>query len=196
MLCARLVNITLESNVCPYRNCPHTSLISWWTWHFHGWYVFNLSISQWKVTYLAIATLTIYVWVFGGPGVESLLLDDTLDVVSSTRQCHNRSVWISLLGLSLYMCEEYSSIWCVLNSSISQWRRTYFLNGIVTIYVWSLVVLTLGISNKESIHIPCLEVLVYQTYQVRNRCTISVEFMVYLHTRLISDSIWSHRANA
>ena len=114
MICARLVNITLESNVCPYRNCPHTSLISWWTWHFHGWYVFNLSISQWKVTYLAIAILSIYVWVLGGPGVESFPLDDTLDVVSSTGQCHNRSSWISLLGLSLYMFEEYSSIWCVL----------------------------------------------------------------------------------
>ena len=42
--------------------------------------------------YLAIATLSIYVLGFGGPGVESLPLDDTLDVVSSTRQCHNRSL--------------------------------------------------------------------------------------------------------
>ena len=114
MICAQLVNIILESNVCPYWNCPHTCLISWWTWHSHGWDVFNLWISQWKVMYLAIATLSIYVLGFGGPGVESLPLDDTLDVVSSTRQCHNRSSWISLLGLSPYMFEEYSSIWCVL----------------------------------------------------------------------------------
>ena len=71
--------------------------------HMHGkydprWFVLNLSISHWKVTYVLIGIVPIRVWFLGGLGTS-------MDDMSSTCQYHNGKLRILLLQFSAYTYE-------------------------------------------------------------------------------------------
>ena len=105
MICPRLVNIAMESDVFPYRNYHHICLSSWWAWcgkYSPRWYVPNSLISWWKMTYFLIGLVTMY------------------HVCLSSRWS-----W----------CGKYSPRRHVLSSSMSQWKVTYFLIEVFTICI-------------------------------------------------------------
>ena len=91
MIWHQLVNIRMNSDIFPYWSCLYTCLSFGWAWwgkYSPTWYGPSSSISPWKVKYVLIGPVTIYVWVLGGVGVESIPVHD----MASTCQCHNEKI--------------------------------------------------------------------------------------------------------